>query len=94
MNKTELIHVLEETVPPLKEKLHVERVLYRKADNKAYFSFLSDVLVPERDFLTLERRLRVRQRPLATLHSRAGHLESRCCRLWHSLAPPARATAR
>ncbi len=58
MNKTELIHVLEGTLPPLKDKLHVERVLYRKADNKAYFSFLCDVLVPERDFLTLERRLR------------------------------------
>ena len=58
MNKTELLHILEETVPPLKEKLHVERVLYRKADNKAYFSLLSDVLVPEVDFLALERRLR------------------------------------
>ncbi|NLI21209.1 MAG: PolC-type DNA polymerase III [Clostridiales bacterium] len=58
MNKTELIRALEETVPPLAGKLRVERVLYRKADNKAYFSFLCDVLVPERDFLALERRLR------------------------------------
>lgn len=58
MNKTEMIRILEETVPPLTGKLHVERVLYRKADNKAYFSLLSDALVPERDFLTLERRLR------------------------------------
>ena len=53
MNKTELLHILEETVPPLKEKLHVERVLYRKTDNKAYFSLLSDTLVPEVDFLLL-----------------------------------------
>ena len=53
-----MIRILEETVPPLAGKLHVERVLYRKADNKAYFSLLCDVLVPERDFLTLERRLR------------------------------------
>ena len=58
MNKTELIRVLEETVPPLRGMLHVERVLYRKADNKAYFSFLCDALVPERDFLALEQRLR------------------------------------
>jgi len=58
LNKAELIHVLEETLPHLRGKLHVERVLYRKADNKAYFSFLSDELVPESDFLALERRLR------------------------------------
>jgi len=58
LNKTELIRILEGTIPPLQGKLHLERVLYRKADNKAYFSFLCDVLVPERDFLTLERRLR------------------------------------
>ncbi len=58
MNKAELIHVLEETLPPVKGKLHVERVLYRKADNKAYFSFLCDVLVAEKEFLTLEHRLR------------------------------------
>ncbi|MEA4999389.1 MAG: PolC-type DNA polymerase III [Candidatus Limiplasma sp.] len=58
MNKTELLQTLEETIPPLKGQLHLERVLYRKTDNKAYFSFLADVLVPERDFLTLERRLR------------------------------------
>ncbi|MDD3214329.1 MAG: exonuclease domain-containing protein, partial [Eubacteriales bacterium] len=57
MNKAELIHVLEETMPPLRGKLHVERVLYRKSDNKAYFSFLSDSLVAERDFLALENRL-------------------------------------
>ena len=58
MNKTELTHALEETVPPLKGKLHVERVLYKKAENKAYLSYLSDDLVAERDFLTLERSIR------------------------------------
>ncbi len=58
MNKTELIRHLEETVPPLAGKLRVERVLYRKTDNKAYFSLLSDTLVPEVDFLALERRMR------------------------------------
>ena len=31
MNKTELLHILEETVPPLRGKLHIERVLYQKA---------------------------------------------------------------
>lgn len=44
MNKTELLHLLEETVPPLRGKLHIERVLYQKAANKAYMSFLSDEL--------------------------------------------------
>ncbi len=58
MNKEELLRVLEETVPPLKGKLHIERVLYKKAANKAYISFLCDDLVPEVDFLTLERKLR------------------------------------
>ncbi len=58
MNKHELLRLLEETVPPLKGKLHVERVLYKKSLNKAYMSFLSDVLVPEVDFLALERKLR------------------------------------
>ena len=58
MNKTELLHLLEETVPPLRGKLHIERVLYQKAANKAYMSFLSDELVTEHDYLLLERRLR------------------------------------
>ena len=49
MNKTELLHLLEETVPPLRGKLHIERVLYQKAANKAYMSFLSDELVTEHD---------------------------------------------
>ncbi|MEG2950059.1 MAG: PolC-type DNA polymerase III [Clostridia bacterium] len=58
MNKTELLRTLEETVPPLKGKLHIERVLYKKAANKAYMSFLSDALVGEKDYLALENRLR------------------------------------
>ena len=58
MNKTELLHLLEETVPSLRGKLHIERVLYQKAANKAYMSFLSDELVAEHDYLLLERRLR------------------------------------
>jgi len=58
MNKTELLKALEATVPPLKGKLHIERVLYKKEANKAYMSFLSDVLVEQQAFLLLERRLR------------------------------------
>ena len=53
MNKTELLHVLEETVPPLRGKLHIERVLYKKELNKAYMSFLCDELVGEKDYLLL-----------------------------------------
>jgi len=58
MNKTELLTLLEQTVPPLQGKLHIERVLYKKEANKAYMSFLSDVLVGQRDFLLLEKKLR------------------------------------
>lgn len=58
MNKQELLTLLEEAVPPLKGQLRVERVLYKKSINKAYMSYLSDVLVAEKDFLTLERKLR------------------------------------
>ena len=58
MNKTELLRILEQTVPPLEGKLHIERVLYKKEANKAYMCFLSDVLVEQRDFLLLERKLR------------------------------------
>ncbi len=58
MNKQELLHLLEEAVPPLQGKLHVERVLYKKSLNKVYMSFLSDLLVAEVDFLALERKLR------------------------------------
>ena len=58
MNKTELLKALEAAVPPLEGKLHIERVLYKKEANKAYMSFLSDVLVEQQAFLLLERRLR------------------------------------
>lgn len=58
MNKQELLRLLEEAVPPLKGKLQVERVLYKKSANKAYMTYLSEVLVTEGDFLTLERKLR------------------------------------
>ncbi|MBR5547324.1 MAG: PolC-type DNA polymerase III [Clostridia bacterium] len=58
MNKTEMLKALEATVPTLAGKLHIERVLYKKEANKAYMSFLSDVLVGQQEFLLLERRLR------------------------------------
>ncbi|MBE0601688.1 MAG: hypothetical protein IH607_07855, partial [Firmicutes bacterium] len=57
MNKAELIKTLENTLPELAGKLAIERVLFRAADNKAYFSLLSDVLVDERAFLKLDKRL-------------------------------------
>ena len=58
MNKTEMLKALEATVPTLAGKLHIERVLYKKEANKAYMSFLSDVLVGQQEFLLLERKLR------------------------------------
>ncbi len=57
MNKAELIKTLENTLPELTGKLSIERVLFRAADNKAYFSLLSGVLVDERAFLKLDKRL-------------------------------------
>ena len=57
MNKAELIQTLENTLPELKGKLTIERVLFRAADNKAYFSLLSEELVDERAFLKLDQRL-------------------------------------
>ena len=58
MNKTEMLQALEAAVPPLRGKLHIERVLYKKAANKAYMSFLCDELVRENDFLQVERTLK------------------------------------
>ena len=58
MNKTEMLKALEAMVPTLAGKLHIERVLYKKEANKAYMSFLSDVLVGQQEFLLLERKLR------------------------------------
>ena len=57
MNKAELISTLEKSLPELMGKLTIERVLFRAADNKAYFSLLSDALVDERAYLKLEQRL-------------------------------------
>ncbi|MBN1778494.1 MAG: PolC-type DNA polymerase III [Clostridiales bacterium] len=57
MNKAELIKTLENSLPELAGKLTIERVLFRAADNKAYFSLLSDVLVDERAYLKLDSRL-------------------------------------
>ena len=58
MNKTEMLQALEAAVPPLRGKLHIERVLYKKAANKAYMSFLCDDLVREGEFLQVERTLK------------------------------------
>ena len=58
MNKTEMLQALEAAVPSLQGKLHIERVLYKKAANKAYMSFLCDELVRENDFLQVEHTLK------------------------------------
>jgi len=58
LNRQELLRLLEATIPALQGNLQVERVLYKRKANKAYISFFSDVLVAEKDFLSLERKLR------------------------------------
>ncbi len=58
MTKQDMMKLLDAAVPHLAGKLHIERVLYKKANSRAYFSFLCDELVTEPDFLAIERRLR------------------------------------
>jgi hypothetical protein len=58
MNKTELLQAIETAVPPLRGKLHIERVLYKKAANKAYISFLCDEVAGEQVFLAVEKELK------------------------------------
>ncbi len=58
MTKQDLLKLLEAAVPHLAGQLHPERVLYKKSINKAYITYLCDSLVSEKDFLTIERKLR------------------------------------
>ncbi|MBP3542136.1 MAG: PolC-type DNA polymerase III [Clostridia bacterium] len=58
MNKQEMLQAVEAAVPPLRGKLHIERVLYKKAANKAYMSFLCDEVAGEQVFLAVERELK------------------------------------
>ncbi len=55
MNDAELLSAIADAVPETAGKLQIERVRYVKSENRAYFSFTSDVLIGERAFLAVER---------------------------------------
>ena len=54
MTYDELLRAIAEELPETAGKLTVERVIYQKKENKAFFSFLSDVLVGEKGFLAIK----------------------------------------
>ena len=58
MNKQELLEELIHTVPHLQGKLKVDRVLYNKPLKRVLMSFFSDELVSEKEYLTLEDKVR------------------------------------
>ncbi len=58
MESGQMLAQLYKELPELSEKLTVERVVYKQAENKIYISFLSQVLVAEKAFLRMEYLIR------------------------------------
>ena len=58
MSFNDLVSQIYAALPELDGKLSVERVVYQKSENKVYISFLSDTVVGEKAFLTMQRILR------------------------------------
>ncbi len=58
MESGQMLSQLYRELPELDGKLTVERVIYKQAENKIYFSFLSQVLVTEKSFLRMEHMIR------------------------------------
>ena len=44
-------------LPEAEGKIAIERVRYAKSENKAYFSFLSDVLIGEKGFFVMKKAI-------------------------------------
>lgn len=57
MTYDELLRAIYASLPETEGKLFVERVRYAKSENKAYFSFLSDVLIGEKGFFVMKNAL-------------------------------------
>ncbi|MBQ4640573.1 MAG: PolC-type DNA polymerase III [Clostridia bacterium] len=57
MTYDELLRTIYQALPETEGKLAVERVRYVKSENKAYFSFLSDVLIGERGFFAMKKAI-------------------------------------
>ncbi len=58
MESGQMLAQLYRELPELSDKLTVERVIYKQAENKIYISFLSQVLVEEKAFLRMEYLIR------------------------------------
>ena len=57
MTYEELLRTIHQALPDTEGKLAVERVRFVKSENKAYFSFLSDVLIGERGFFAMKKAI-------------------------------------
>ena len=55
MTYEELLRAVSKALPETEGQLAIERVRFVKSENKAYFSFLSDVLVGEKGFFAIKR---------------------------------------
>ena len=55
MTYEELLRAVSKALPETEGRLAIERVRFVKSENKAYFSFLSDVLVGEKGFFAIKR---------------------------------------
>ena len=57
MTYEELLRSVTQALPETEGKIAIERVRFCKSENKAYFSFLSDVLIGEKGFFIMKNAL-------------------------------------
>ena len=57
MTYEELLRSVTQALPETEGKIAIERVRFCKSENKAYFSFLSDVLIGEKGFFVIKNAL-------------------------------------
>ncbi|MBQ4074720.1 MAG: PolC-type DNA polymerase III [Clostridia bacterium] len=57
MTYDELLRAIYRALPEAEGKIAIERVRYAKSENKAYFSFLSDVLIGEKGFFVMKKAI-------------------------------------
>ena len=57
MTYDELLRAVSQALPEAEGKIAIERVRYVKSENKAYISFLSDILIGEKGFFEIKKTL-------------------------------------
>ena len=57
MTYEELLRAVDLALPEAAGKISIERVKYVKSESKAYFSFLSDVLIGEKGFFVMKKAI-------------------------------------